>query len=180
MENTIDATEKVIEYPLSDTDINHLLHPPTHVFIYPDLEMMNSIDEAFDSEGRCMMLYPVSSETNGHWVCMIKRQNEIEFFDPYGKKPDTELKWMGSALRRELNLEQPVLTRLFNESGYKITYNIHDFQGTGSDINTCGRHCVVRLMFKNLSLNDYLKMIKSTGLPPDEFVSGLTYLEINK
>jgi len=180
MENTLEATEKVIQYPLSDTDINLVLQPPTHVFIYPDLEMMSSIDEAFDSEGRCIMLYPVTSETNGHWVCMIQRPNEIEFFDPYGKAPDTELEWMGSALRRDLNIEKPVLTRLFKESGYKITYNTHKFQHNASDINTCGRHCIVRLMFKNLTLDEYVKMVKDSGLPADEFVSGVTYLKIHK
>jgi hypothetical protein len=180
MENTIEATERVIEYPLSDTDINAILKPPTKIFTYPDLEIMNTIDDCFDSEGRCMMLYPTTSETNGHWVCMMKRGNQIEFFDPYGKVPDSELKWVGSSKRRELNIEHPTLTRMFKESGDEVIYNSHDFQKSDRDVNTCGRHCIVRLMYKDLPLDAYLKLVKSSKLPPDEFVSGITYLKIHK
>jgi hypothetical protein len=179
-ENTVEATKNVIAYSLSDTDINKILHPRTNIFTYPDLDMMNTIDEAFDTEGRCMMLYPTTSETSGHWVCMIKRPKEIEFFDPYGKVPDSELKWISSEKRREFNMEQPTLTRLFKESGERIVYNSHDFQKDKMDVNTCGRHCVVRLYYKDMSLADYIKIIKSSGLSPDEFVAGLTYLKLHK
>ena len=179
-ENTVEATKRVLAYPLSDGDINRILKPDTKIFTYPDLENMNSIDDAFDSEGRCMMLYPTTSEYNGHWVCMIKRPNEIEFFDPYGKVPDTELEWVSAEKRRAMNIEKPTLTRLFKESGYRITYNSHDFQKDNSDINTCGRHCIVRLLYKHLPLSAYIKMIKSSGLSADEFVAGMTYLKLHK
>lgn len=181
MEDTVEATKEVINYALSDADINRILAPhPTKIFTYPDLENMNSIDECFDSERRCMMLYPVSAENHGHWVCMIQRPNEIEFFDPYGKAPDSELKWLGSAKRRELNIETPTLTRLMKESGYKVIYNSYDFQKDKEDVNTCGRHCAVRLMYKKMRLDQYKKMVLSCGLSPDEFVSGITYLKLHK
>jgi hypothetical protein len=180
MENTVEATERVVDYPLSDSDINHILKPPTNIMVYSSLELVNDIDEIFDSLGRVMLLYPVSSESNGHWVCMIKRPNEIEFFDPYGKAPDTELKWMSSSLRRELNLEKPVLTRLFDESEYKVVFNTYKFQEDDKAVNTCGRHCIARLMYKDLSLDAYKKLVLGSGLSPDEFVAGLTYLKLNK
>jgi hypothetical protein len=180
VKNTEEATERVIEYPLSDGDINKLLHPATKILVYPDLENVSSIEQIFDPMGRCMLLYPVSSEYSGHWVCLIKKGEHIEFFDPYGKAPDTELKWVSMAKRRDMNMEEPTLTRLLKESGYKVTYNSHDFQKDDQTVNTCGRHCVVRLMFKHLSLDEYRKLIKSSGLPPDEFVAGITYLQLHK
>jgi hypothetical protein len=181
MEDTVEATERVINYALSDADINKILAPhPTKIFVYPDLENMNTIDDCFDTHGRCMMLYPTTAENHGHWVCMIKRPNTIEFFDPYGKSPDSELKWVGAAKRRELNIENPTLTRLMKESDYEVTYNSYDFQNNNSDVNTCGRHCAVRLLYKNMPLDQYKKMVLSTGLPADEFVSGVTYLKLHK
>ena len=181
MEDTVEATERVIDYALSDSDIQKILSPhPTKIFVYPDLETMNSIDDCFDSEGRCMMLYPTFAENHGHWVCMIKRPDEIEFFDPYGKAPDTELKWVGSAKRRELNIEQPTLTRLMKESDYKVIYNGYDFQKDKADVNTCGRHCAVRLLYRDKTIDEYKKMVLSVGLSPDEFVSGVTYLKLHK
>jgi hypothetical protein len=180
VQNTVEATKRVIEYPLSDGDINRLLSPDPKILIYSDLENMGSINEIFDPMGRCMLLYPVSSEYSGHWVCLIKHKDRLEFFDPYGKAPDTELKWIGKAKRREFNVEEPTLTRLLKESGEKVSYNSHDFQEDEQSVNTCGRHCVVRLMFKDMSLDEYRKMIKESGLSPDEFVSGITYLKLQK
>ena len=179
-ENTIEATKRVIDYPLSDADIKQLLGSDIKIMIYSDLENVPSIDSIFDIKGRSMLLYPVSSEYNGHWVCLLKKGDKIEFFDPYGKAPDKELDWIGSAKRREFNVEEPTLSRLLKESDYKISYNKHPFQKDGATVNTCGRHCVVRLMFKDLSLDAYLKLIKSSGLTADEFVSGLTYLKLHK
>jgi hypothetical protein len=44
----------------------------------------------------------------------------------------------------------------------------------------CGRHCVARLMFKGKTLEEYKDIIDQTGLSPDDFVSGLTYVGIKK
>jgi hypothetical protein len=178
--NTEGGTRDVMSYPLSDGDINKILKPDTKILVYPDLENVSSIDEIFDPMGRCMLLYPVSSEFSGHWVCLMKRGNSIEFFDPYGNAPDTELEWVSKAKRRAMNIEEPTLTRLMKESGYKTTYNSHDFQEDHKSVNTCGRHCIVRLVFKHLTLDEYRKLIKSSGLSPDEFVSGVTYLQLHK
>ena len=180
MENTVEATKEVLDYPLSDGDIQKALRTPTKILTYPDLEFVNHIDDIFDKEGRSILLYPTTSETNGHWVCMIKKGNHIEFFDPYGNKPDSQLKWISDKKRRGFGIHYPTLTRLFKESGYDVDYNHHKFQENGNDINTCGRHCLARLHFKDLTLDQYKDFIKKSGLSPDEFVGGFTYLKLNK
>ena len=40
-----------------------------------------------------VLLYPVTSEINGHWACMTRYDKTIEFFDSYGIKIDDELKF---------------------------------------------------------------------------------------
>jgi len=170
----------ILDYPLSDADINAILEPDTSIFIYRDLEKVRSIDDVFDRYGRAMMLYPTDSETTGHWVCMIKRDDgSIEFFDPYGKPVDSQLRWAGGMRRREeLGADEPLLTRLLK--GRKVIVNRHPYQKNGDDIATCGRHCVGRLLLKDLSLKQYNDVIKETGLPADEFVARLTYPILGK
>lgn len=172
--------QKAISYALSDDDINKILEPDTSIFTYPALEDMRSIDDAFDPYGRAIMLYPTTDANTGHWVCMMRYPKHIEFFDPYGEKPDAQLKWVGANKRKELNTDEPFLTRLFRESGMPIYYNTYDYQQDHSDINTCGRHCVVRLLYKNKTPKQYYDMIKKSGLSPDEFVTGITYQALNK
>lgn len=56
-----------------------------------------------------------------------------------------------------------------------MVYNKTKFQKVDDDIATCGRHCVIRLLFKDLPLPKYAKMIEKSGMSPDEFVTRKTY-----
>jgi len=72
------------------------------------------------------------------------------------------------------------LARLLQASPYRINYNDKQFQADGTDIATCGRHCVVRLWKRNLSSGKYKefieKLCKKYKLTPDEVVLQLTSL----
>lgn len=162
-------------YPLGDDDINKILEPDTHIFTYPYLKQVKDIDEIFDPYGRAMMLYLTENETTGHWVCLIRRPHEIEFFDPYGERPDEQLTWNGKGKRMELEQDRPLLSKLLREKGLPVVYNKTKFQKVDDDIATCGRHCVIRLLFKDKSLPQYGKMIEQSGMSPDEFVTRTTY-----
>lgn len=162
-------------YPLGDDDINKILEPDTHIFTYPYLKQVKDIDEIFDPYGRAMMLYLTENERTGHWVCLIRRPHEIEFFDPYGVGVDEQLAWNGKGKRIELEQERPLLSKLLREKGLPVVYNKTKFQKVDEDIATCGRHCVIRLLFKDLPLPKYAKMIEKSGMSPDEFVTRKTY-----
>jgi len=177
---TYDAQDKeeddeVREYPLSDADILQLL-PGLKIITYPDLNSMNTIESAFDHQGRCLILYLTEDENTGHWVCMIKKGKTIEYFDPYGDlRPDEERKWLSTQKLKELDQYVPTLTNLLKESRYKLTVNPYHFQSKKDDISTCGRHCVCRLAHKHMSLLNYKKMIDESGLNADDYVSAWTY-----
>jgi len=66
------------------------------------------------------------------------------------------------------------------KSGLPIYYNTHAFQTERGDVNTCGRHCVARLLYGNKSLSQYKAIIDKTGLSPDDFVAGLTFMKLKK
>lgn len=170
------------DYALSDSDINKLLDG-TKIFRYPDLKNMSSIDDAFDKYGRAMMLYLTSDENTGHWVCMLKRPNNvIEYFDPYGGyKPDGERKWLSKQQLQELGQDEPILTKMLH--GYTVKSNPYKLQaesGGNKAINTCGRHCVTRLLLGHLPINKYAELIKSSEVSPDDFVTTFTYEMLKK
>jgi hypothetical protein len=158
-------------YSLSDEDIQRVLGG-VKLFKYPELHKMSSIEDAFDGKGHAMMLYLTEDESTGHWVCMIKRGDTIEYFDPYGGyKPDSERKWLTKEKQEELGQAEPTLSRMIKEGGYKVITNPYHFQREGIDINTCGRHCCSRLLLNHLPLPEYKKMITQSKVPADEFVT---------
>lgn len=165
-------------YSLSDSDIQNIVGG-TAIFRYPELKQMASIDDAFDEHGRCMMLYLTENADTGHWVCMLKKGNTVEYFDPYGGyKPDSERHWLTKEKQKELGEEYPLLTEMLKP--YKVVSNPYHFQAMKNDMNTCGRHCCVRMLMAHLSLPEYEKMIKNSGVEPDDFVTTFTSQVLKK
>lgn len=169
--------QEIKDYALSNQDIQQILQPDTNILTYPDLSTMTTIDECFDGLGRCILLYLTESPTSGHWVSMIKHDDDgtIEYFDPYGKPVEEPLHWVGRGKNMLLRQQPGILKRLLKDSGYKVIYNTTPYQKDGKDISTCGRHCVSRLVLKDYSIDDYKDIIKSSKLSPDDFVSLFTY-----
>lgn len=173
---------EVQAYPLSESDVRQII-PTLEILAYPDLLKATHIDQVLDPKGRLLLLYLTEDENTGHWICLLKRRGTkvIEFFDPYGnKRPDDQGKWITSQKRRQFGQESKHLTKLLNSSPYKIMSNAFPFQSETMNVNTCGRHCVTRLYFKHLALPEYIRMVESTGLDADEFVTGFTYNLIGK
>lgn len=169
------------DYPLSDADIRKILGRDIKITTYPEMKHMRSIDQLFDRKGRCIILFLTTSPTSGHWLCMIRRPSSIEFFDPYGEPPDDgQKKEISLSMLQQLDEEKPYLTNLLRASGLKVYYNTHDFQKDRADVNTCGRHCVVRLLYAPYSLEKYKSIIDKSGLTPDNFVVGVTYDKLHK
>jgi hypothetical protein len=168
------------EYSLSDADIRKMLGNDIKILTYPMLGKMRNINEAFDSKGRCMLLFLTENETTGHWVCMINRPKEIEFFDSYGEAPEEQKDMLSASKLEQLDQKQPYLMKLLRGSGKKVIYNTHQFQQEKSGVNTCGRWCVARLLYAPKSLDYFYNVIKKSGMNPDTFVSGLTANALGK
>jgi hypothetical protein len=172
---------KIKQYPLGDDDIRRLLGNDIKIWNYPQLQDLDSAEELFDEKGRAILLFPNSSPTSGHWTCLINYPKSIEFFDPYGDAPDTAQKGGMSKGRLEmLDIEKPDLTRLLKAMGKPVYYNHHQFQVESPNIASCGRHCVVRLLYAPYSLDKYGSIIKKAGMSADDFVSAITYDKIKK
>jgi len=171
---------RIKSYPLSDEDIRKILGNDIKIITYPDLGKMSSINQAFDKKGRCIMLYLTENDSTGHWVCMLNKKSGIEFFDPYGDPPEKPLESVSEEDKEALGEDEPLLTRLLRASGKKVYYNSYPFQKDKADVNTCGRHSVVRCLYAPYSLQKYKSVMDSTGMSPDDFVSALTGEKLGK
>ena len=172
-------------YALSNDDINEILEPDTKIFTYPEFGKMERIDEAFDKLGRCVFLFLTKSPTSGHWVCMFRKGDTIEYFSSYGDKPEEERNWLTEEQLEELGQDEPYLYNLLKKSGYKVYYNTHNYQSDRDDINTCGRWCVARLITKDISNKEFYNLVreqmKERGLKkPDDWVALFTYEFLGK
>lgn len=159
---------------LSNFEVNDLLNDKTKVILYPYLSKINHIDEVLDPYDSCVILY-LTRKGYGHWTCLIRNGDKVEFFDPYGYMIDSQLDWdIPKEVRTIYKEDYPYLTELLLDSGYDIHFNQYKLQKKCTDIRTCGRHCVVRIWYKDLDLDDYNKFIRSTEYTPDELVTILT------
>lgn len=148
------------EIALSNYEINDILKDKTKILTYKALPQFNNINQILEPYKNFIMLY-MSKPNYGHWCCVLKHPDRIEFFDPYGGKntPDEELNMINDEVKGITNQDYPYLSQLLYNSGYPIEYNDHQFQEHGQGINTCGRHCIVRVLFKDLLLDDYYELM---------------------
>ena len=162
--------------PLSAEDIRHILGNDIKILKYSELSKYSSIDDLLPKQrDYCIVLYELE-ENSGHWTAILKYDNIIEWFDPYGIKYDNELDWISNNAKQKLHEEKPLLGKSFNESGYKVVYNKTKFQSMKKEISTCGDHSshrIYRLKHNDLDLEAYTTYMNHIK---DEY--GLTYDDI--
>lgn len=165
---------KLKKKSLSDGDIMFLLNEKANIMTYPELTKYHDLDEALGPHSALVLLYETKRKF-GHWTLVFKLDNDtVEFFDSYSLMPDDELSFIPEHYRIENNELLPHLTYLLYNSGYNVEFNDYKLQAHVKDTNTCGRHVVARLLFRNMDIDNYVDMISETGMDPDTFVTVLT------
>jgi len=171
---------EIRDYPLSDSDIRKILGKDISIITYPELNNIQNISQIFDKKGRCILLFLTQSETAGHWCCLLDKPDGIHFFDSYGQAPEKQKQGADPALLDRTNQDEPRLTQLMKQSGRPVYYNTHDYQQDNPSVNTCGRWACVRCLYAPYSDKDFYKVVKSSGMTGDNFVSALTANWIKK
>ena len=154
------SMQEVKATSLGDDDIRMFLDNPK-IITYAELANANSIDDVLLND-YVILLYE-DSPNHGHWTAVNKINDTIQFFDPYGGKPDSQQKWVPMEMRKELGEGKPYLTRLFDKCPYPVEYNDVKYQKESPQINDCGRHCVNFIKAfkeKGLDLQGYYKWMK--------------------
>jgi len=171
------SLKKLQKMPTSSHYLKELLGGKVKILPYPELVKYETIEELLSPYGMVIILY-LQKDNYGHWTTIFYQgKNRIEHFDSYGYFPDDELNFkMDPYFRKVNNMEYPLLSLLLYEAfdRYDMTFNEHKFQQKSKDISTCGRHCVVRLQNRHLTLEKYKDLMYSTNYTPDELVTIMT------
>lgn len=164
---------------LSDADLRHLV-PGVPITLYKDLKGA-TLSDITDSAGRGMILF-TDDETptaiSGHWFAVLPQRTGFLVFDPYGGTASDPwydgVKFVSRTELRELGQSRPMLDDVFRRAGVRVLFNETPFQKRVDDVNTCGRHCVVRLWNRDMTNAEYKSYIYSQGPDADATVTRLT------
>ena len=169
---------------LSGREVLMLLNNKCNLVQYSDVHNIKSIDELLGPYRKCILLY-LTSTNYGHYCAVWEQSvrstdsngvaeynNIIFFFDSYGSKPDSQLNFVPQDLKQELNSNHNYLIRLLYNSGKKVEYNQYPLQSRKDGVNTCGRWCVNRLRFSEISIDDYSQIFKDASkyMSADELI----------
>ena len=78
-----------IKYESMDDDDIRFYLKDARILKYTDLAKVKDIEKLLPRhKSHIILLYPVNSETSGHWVCITRFDKTLECFDSYGYKPD--------------------------------------------------------------------------------------------
>lgn len=156
-----EEVKEVIIEPMGDDDIRYYF-PDANIIKYSELKDYQDIETLLrDNKSFFFLLYQ-DQPNSGHWVCLSRTGDTIEYFDSYGKKIDEPLSWVPNYVLFKLGIQLPFLSRLLNKTKLNVVYNPIEYQEDKKDINTCGRHCCFRLknMLKGVDLADYYRLMK--------------------
>lgn len=193
---------KQLAYTLTGEDVQKCIPFECPIYHYSDLKDLDSLQEMLHPNDCCVLFFETGrredksqAELNttlfGHWVCLtlspksssIRSKNDLPFsvnyVNSYGVKPDDEKSYTNKEYQELIGQLKNVLSKLLYQAseGLDIEYNEEDLQEESTpkrEINTCGRHCVVRILLKDIPLDTYQKFLKLKGSTPDEKVCIIT------
>lgn len=175
--------EEVIEQPIDDSEIRFYL-PDAKILTYPELSKYKNINELLPENKDYAIILYLDAPNKGHWTAVLKYNNKIEMFDPYGiKEIDEELKWVPCTERIKLKVAVPYMIRLFNsiKKPQKGVLSTFEYQDDKTSVASCGRHTVYRilkLLNNNMNIEQYYNHMKDLrkkyNLTYDQIVS--TYI----
>jgi hypothetical protein len=151
-----------LNYSLSGKDILNKLDNKCNIVQYSDIHNFKTIDDLLGRYNKCVILYH-TSENYGHWCCIYQYKNTIYFFDSYGFMIDDQLNFLHKDLRDDLNSDFMHLTKLLYNSKKKIEYNEYQLQARLPNVNTCGRWVICRLLYPQISIDDFYKIFKDAS-----------------
>lgn len=170
----------------SDSDIKTLCDNKVKIVMYSKFKSIKDIRQVLEPFGACIILYE-TKQGYGHWCALLLQKSsvkgrvaDIEHFDSYGMRPDDELSYVPENLRQSLGEDYPHLTYLLAKAtGPKgvfgrVVYNSYPLQKSKKDTSTCGRWCGLRVVFKRLNIDQFIKMFKGQKFEPDWYATALT------
>lgn len=170
--------EKKLKTPLTDKDVDFYLGQG-HIMKYNELNKITSIYDILPEHKSFKIILLESDKNSGHWFALLRYNNNIEVFNSYGTKIENEFKFIPGFIQKMLDENKKALYDLLMNSNNEdeIIYNHDALQSTKKDIATCGRWCVMRILYMRdyeYTLEEFLDYIydlhKQTKKPLDIIV----------
>ena len=159
-----------MSYSLSGEDITNIFDGKIKILLFSDIRLYKNLDELLKPYDRVIILFERKKNV-GHWTCLFRNSKGVFFFDPYGIKPENQLRF-SSGMNKLLNQQKDTLNRLFD--GHLIKYNDKPFQKWENGINTCGRWVVARLLLPNMTNHEFFDFINARTNERDKYITDLT------
>lgn len=125
----------------------------------------------------CVLFIPIESEMQGHYIALWMNGTVLNYFCSYAYPiPITMSKSM--YLQSTQIDDEDYLNRMINaflQKGGKLNMNKYRFQ-SNKDTSVCGRYCILRLMKRDLSHEQFHNWFKFRNIPNDELICLITYL----
>lgn len=168
-----------MDQPVTNKQIKRNV-PKSKCLYYKDLKKIKNIDKLLARTPYIFILYQYKP-TYGHWCLLIllkptgkTKKRVLEFFDPYGGKPDSSLRDFPEKIRNRYDMEFPLVAKLMSESKHPLAYNQFPLQKHSPGVTTCGRWCILRCKYDDESVEQFAKHFRKKGISKDEIVVRLT------
>lgn len=159
--------DKIEELPLSGDDLINMAKSMgfynVRWILYKDLEKYDNVDQLFEDKYHAVYVLllirsdKIGEQSIGHWVCFIYHRERDEYFwyDSYAIPITKEL---------SITQEKDTIVRLTKNINLG-SENVHQHQLFRDDVNTCGRHCVLRSIFHHLDNEEYHHLVVNPLIP---------------
>lgn len=172
--------KKLMKKSLSSVDILKNTDGDCKIMTYKELQNYDNMKDLFGKK-KCIFLLYESKRNYGHWVLIIKRDEDknketsYEHFNSYSSFPDNELEFIPINFKKHNNMYYPSLTYLYYMSGKKIHFNDYQLQSYNFNTRTCGRFVLVRYWLKKLNIDEFNSLFKDIK-DKDKYITYLTEL----
>lgn len=162
----INKVNQFIHKSISDQDLEKYFTKAIQkkILVFGDLRKYNSIDEVLPKQKDFIIMLIETAPNIGHWCCLTKNNGVVTWFDSYGMKPGSELKFVDEDKRAQLNEDRNYLGELLQKTKYKVEYNTIAFQSDGDNVRDCGRYVILYLILfneKNFNLKQFQQFMKN-------------------
>lgn len=148
-----------LNQPLYDSQIEKLGYR-----VIPYSQLKAKTLEQFVALCPFVILYQ-SSPKSGHYCCVFINEHGLNFLDPYGKinnkwlMADQQLNWPNM---KRFSGSSKILKFMdeYKKRGGNVYGNDVKYQRYMNGVSTCGWHCLMRLIFSDLSESEYLDLMK--------------------
>ena len=162
--------------PTTFDQLRYALKNDVTIFDYTDLANVNNIEQLFENSLNVIIFFPVENEFQGHYTCMMYYPDNhvISYFCPYGMSPMRNIILINYLKRFDENLLRllPNLIKIFCKNGGKFLISSYPIQSKKNNISTCGKHCVMRLLNREIvDPSEYKNFLQMYSLNADQIVS---------